>query len=119
MYLSHVSFWLCTPYPPTPVSILAPENTTNYTISTPITLRWNVSDSGQPCDFSDIVYRIYLSESFPPSYLMETSNTFLKIDTLNNGVWYWNVMSSNSRFSVSSDYSVFQVSIFCSSFFNL
>lgn len=99
--LTYHSFFVCTPEAPGDLSLLSPISTVSSTIPSPVNLSWSVPvPLGFDCQLPYTpVYHVSLSQSNPPEFFTATSNTFLEVKNIPQGIWYWAVSASNSYFA--------------------
>ena len=87
------------------------------TIPSPVNLSWNapavIGTNCQSNEKTGPVYRVSLSQNYPPLYFTDTGNTFLEVQNVNPGIWYWTVAALNNYYITNSpDVWAFSVSIF-------
>ena len=90
------------------------------TIPSPVNLSWKspavIGNDCQSNENTGPVYRVSLSQNYPPLYFTDTGNTFLEVKNVNPGIWYWTVDAINNYYRTNSPdvwaFSVFQFSLF-------
>ena len=93
--------------------MISPINTVSTTIPSPVNLSWSLPvPLGFDCKLPYTpVYHVSLSQSNPPGFFTDTSNTFLEVKNIPQGIWFWTVTVANAYFATETDVWTFEVSV--------
>ena len=102
------SFYICIPQAPGTFHLIQPYNSITSTIPSPVNLSWSIPLTlGRDCHDSSAIsepfYSVYLAQSTPPSFFLQTSQTYLEVTNIPAGNWYWSVTAANAYFSTPSE----------------
>ena len=100
-HFSPTRFTSCIPISPGQFNLTNPANYTNISISTPVVLEWTLPYAGKSCSNANTTldFNVFLSSSDPPDFFGQTTNSFLQLNTLSDGLWFWTISASNQRFT--------------------